>query len=290
MQSPSTSSSSAPKLKPLPEGWIRRTPNKTIVEGKQGDSPGWLHALWVLTRHEFRSRYRAQALGVVWSLLNPLLMMGILSLVFGRFFQTAQAHFPVFLLIGLIVWQWVSSAATGATSAFVGNAEMLKRTVFPRTLLPIASLLSYGLNFLIESSVLLVFIPIFPQAFKLSWSLLLIPIVLIFLMVLLVGISLMASALNVIYRDVQYLVTTLLMIFYWLTPLIYPIEIVPEPFQTAFKCSPLAGMLGALRGIIMNGTPPTLLGWASIVIPSLIVLGIGWLTFKHYEQMVLDNV
>jgi len=249
-----------------------------------------MHALWVLTRHEFRARYRAQALGVVWSLLNPLVMMGILSLIFTRMFRSTQPHFPIFMLIGLIAWEWVSNAASTATGAFVANAEILKRTVFPRALLPMAGMLSYGINFLIECTVLIAFIPIFPDAFTLSWTLLLIPVVLLFLVVLLSGITLMVSALNVIYRDVQYLVTTLLMIFYWLTPLIYPIDIVPEPFQTAFKCSPLTGILNALRGIIMTGTPPTLLMWASIVVPSLVTLGIGWLVFKHYEQMVLDNV
>jgi ABC-type polysaccharide/polyol phosphate export permease len=290
VQSSPTSSSTAPKLKPLPEGWIRRTPKKTFVEGAQGKQPGWLHALWVLTRHEFRSRYRAQALGVVWSLLNPLVMMGILSLIFTRIFRSAQPHFPIFFLIGQIVWQWVSNAAGNSAGAFVNHAEILKRTVFPRALLPLAVTLSYGLNFLIECTIVLLFIPIFPEAFRLSWALLLIPVVLFFLVLLLAGVSLMVSALNVIYRDVAYLVTTLLMIFYWLTPLIYPIEIVPEPFQTAFKCSPVVGMLGALRGIIMNGTAPTLLMWASIVVPTLIMFGIGWLTFKHYEQMVLDNV
>ena len=104
------------------------------------------------------------------------------------------------------------------------------------------------------------------------------------------GISLMVSVLNVIYRDVAYLVNTALLILYWLTPIIYPVEIIPEPYQTALKCNPLTGILNGLRGCIMTGTMPSLLMWGSIVLPSLLVFAIGWAVFKHYEKMVLDYV
>lgn len=287
------SSSASPSrwAKPLPAGWIHREPKRTWAEGEERSrATDWLHALWVLTRHEFRIRYRAQALGVVWSLLHPIVMMGILSLIFTKVFRSGQPNFPIFMLIGLLIWQFFSNAVNSSAGAFVGYAEIIKRTVLPRPILPIALMLSYGINFLMESTVLLIFVPIFPEAFTLSWALLLVPIVLSFMVVLLAGLSLAIAALNVIYRDVQYLVTTALMIFYWLTPLIYPIEIVPEPFQTALKCSPLTGIVGALRGIVMEGRAPSALMWASIVLPSLAMLGIGWLIFRHYEQMVLDNV
>jgi len=283
--------SSARSLRPLPEGWIHRSPKKIWAEGQQREGhTSWLFALWVLTRHEFRARYRAQALGVVWSLLNPIVMMGILSLIFTRVFRSATPNFPIFMLIGLIVWQFISAAATSSTGTFVSHAEIIKRTIFPRQLLPLAVMLSYAINFLVESSVLFLFIPIFPAAFKLSWTLLLIPVVLGFLLVLLSGIALAVSVLNVVYRDVAYLVNTALMIAYWLTPVIYPVEIIPEPYQTVLKCNPFTGILNALRGCIMTGTPPTLLMWASISVPSLIVFGVGWAIFRHYERMVLDHV
>jgi ABC-type polysaccharide/polyol phosphate export permease len=279
------------RLRPLPEGWLYRTPKKVWTEGPQREGqPSWLFALSVLTRHEFRARYRAQALGVVWSLLNPIVMMGILSLIFTRVFKSATPNFPIFMLIGLIVWQFISTAASSASGTFVSHAEIIKRTIFPRQLLPLAVMLSYGINFAIESSVLLIFIPIFPAAFRLSWTLLLVPVVIAFLLVLLAGIALAVSVLNVIYRDVAYLVNTALMILYWLTPVIYPVEIIPEPYQTVLKCNPFTGILNALRGCLMTGTPPTLLMWASIIVPTLIMFGIGWAVFRHYERMVLDHV
>jgi ABC-type polysaccharide/polyol phosphate export permease len=274
----------------LPDGWVHRTAKRTWTEGEQPIGAGWLHALWLLTRHEFRARYRAQALGVVWSLLNPIVMMGILSLIFTRVFRSQVPNFPIFMLIGLVVWQFFTSAITAATGSFVQYADIIKRTVFPRQLLPLAVMLSYGMNFCVESLVLFIFIPIFPSAFHLSWTLLLVPVILSFLVLLLAGIALAVSVLNVLYRDVAYLVNTALLLLYWLTPVIYPVEIIPEPYQALLKCSPLTGILNALRGCVMTGTPPTALMWASLTLPSLAVFGLGWLVFRHYEKMVLDYV
>src|SRR5215475_3074223 len=125
-----------------------------------------LQVLWVLTRSDFRARYRAQALGVVWSLLSPLVMMAIMSLVFTQVFRTSTAHFPIFLLIGLVVWEWIANAISASTQVFVSNADVIKRTVFARETLPVAAVLSHGINFLIAASLLLVFVPIFPGAFR----------------------------------------------------------------------------------------------------------------------------
>jgi len=246
--------------------------------------------LRVLTRHEFQARYRAQALGVVWSFLNPLVMMGILSIILTRVFRASTPNYPIFMLIGLVVWQWVSAACNGATQSFVTNAEIVKRTVFPRQLLPLSLVLSYAINFAMEASLLLIFIPIFPHAFKLSPALLLIPILIVLLAVLLSGFALMVSVLNVVYRDVAYLVSTGLLILYWLTPVIYPYDVIPFPYRTILQCNPIGGILTALRGAIMLGQCPTALMWAGIILPTLLIFGLGWVIFRNYERMVLDYV
>ena len=287
-----------PAPRELPDAWVHRTPERTWVGDFDGTprrraktrGPHWLYVLKVLTANEFFARYRAQALGFVWSFLNPLVMMAILSVIFTRVFPSHTKNFPIFVLMGVIVWQWVSAAANGTTMVFVNNADMIKRTVFPRQLLPMSLILSFGINFLMESSLLVVFIPIFPSAFKLSPTLLLVPVFLAFLLVLLFGVGLMVSVLNVLYRDLAYLVQTGLYILYWLTPVIYPLEIVPEPYQTALKCNPFGAILTALRGAIMLGETPSALGWASIVGPSVAMFLLGWAVFRHYERMVLDYV
>lgn len=309
---PVVAAARAPKRRPLPREWTHRTAQRVFTDlaplprssGGPADaalipvaeqqlrakrqSP--LHVLWVLTRTEYRARYRSQALGLLWSLLNPLVMMGIISLVFTHLFRSTEKHFPVFLLMGLLVWQWVTGAINAATSVFVNNADIIKRTVFLRQLLPASTVLSYGINFCIESLALLLFLPIFPGAFKLTPALLLVPVLLSLLALLLIGIGLAVSVLNVIYRDVSYIVQTGLLIFYWLTPVVYPLEVIPYPFRTVLQVSPVAGILVALRRAIMHGGYPTPLGWAGIVIPTALTLLIGWRIYRHYEHMVLDYV
>lgn len=249
-----------------------------------------LQVLYVLTRTDFRARYRAQALGIIWSLLNPLVMMAIISVIFTQLFKSAEENFSIFLLIGLLGWQWFTASLNAATGVFISNAEIVKRTVFARQLLPIAISLSYGINFCIESVVLLAFIPIFPGAFKLSWALLLVPVFLAIQLALIVGLALMTSVLNVIYRDVQYLVTTALLILYWLTPVFYPLKVIPFPYRTLLQLNPMAGVLTAMRNVIMHGQLPTPLAWGGMLIPTTIILLVGWLVFRHYEHMVLDYV
>src|SRR5438477_4218210 len=134
-------------VRALPDGWVHRSPKRFWYEGPSRPTAGhWWHALLVLTRHEFSARYRAQALGAVWSLLYPIVTMGILSLIFTRVFKSAVPNFPIFVLIGLLLWQVISAATMGATMTFVTHSEIIKRTVFPRVLLPIAMMLSHGIN------------------------------------------------------------------------------------------------------------------------------------------------
>ena len=205
-------------------------------------------------------------------------------------FNSATKHFPVFLLIGLVTWQWVQNSVTSATQVFVHHADIIKRTVFSRWLLPVSAVLSYGINFLIESLALLAFIPIFPGAFKVSWALLLVPVLLLALLLTLVGISLATSVLNVIYRDVAYLVNTALLLLYWLTPVIYPFSVVPEPFRSVLRWNPIGAVLTALRDAIMLGQAPDRWGALTIVVPVAAALTIGVLVFRHFERMVLDHV
>ena len=285
-------------MRALPDVWVHRRPRGLSYGALDGDArvkappSRWSHVLGVLTRNEFRARYRAQALGILWSLLNPLVQMVILSVIFSRVpaFQSAVKNFPVFMLIGVIVWQWFSTGINAATQTFIAHADVVKRTVFPRPLLPLATLLSYGINFCLESTLILILVPVWPHAFCLSPALLLIPVIVLTLVALIVGIVLATSVLHVIYRDVAYLVSTSLTLLYWLTPIIYPSSVVPEPYGTLLHFNPLASILIALRGCLMDGAWPSALTWAGMLGPTALLLLVGWLVFRHYERMVLDYV
>ena len=296
------SASPAPRSA-LPSEWVHRTPRRTwygplsdvgAAGGSASMTGPWFRRSWqvvaVLTRYDFRGRYRAQALGVLWSLLNPLVMMSIISLVFTRVFRTHTPHFPIFVLLGLLVWQWVTNAVSAGTQSFVANAELIKRTVFAREALPASAVLSYGVNFCVESLVVLAFVPIFPDAFRLSTALLLVPLLVALLAVLLIGATLATSVLNVIFRDVAYLANTALAILYWLTPVFYPTEVIPQPYRGILEWNPAGAILTGLRGAVMLGEWPSARGWATMTVPTLAVFAIGWVVFQRNERMALDHV
>src|SRR5262249_42779153 len=153
---------------------------------------------------EFRARYRSQALGILWSLLNPLVQTAILTVIFSHVsaFKSAIPNYPVYLLMGVVVWQWFSTAINTATQSFIAQADIVKRTVFARQIVPLATALSYGVNFAMEAMLVVALAVIWPGAFKLSPALLLVPIILVILAALILGVVLATSVLNVIYRDV----------------------------------------------------------------------------------------
>ena len=285
--------------RPLPTLWTVRTPKGARVCRRQDDTfvsarTPWLRERVALLRlfvaNDFRARYRAQALGVVWSLLQPLVMMAILSQVFKGAFADTEPHFPLFLLIGLLVWQWMSASLNAATITFVINADMVKRTVFPRALLPISAVFSYGINAAVESLVLLALVPFFPGALHLGWAMIAIPGLLACLILGVAGTSLAVAVLNVIYRDVAYLVSTGLLIFYWLTPVIYPPAKLPLRLQGVLAWNPVGGVISGLRDVLMHERMPSAVDWMHIVVPTVLVALVGVLIFRAFEREMLDHV
>ncbi len=293
-------------MRALPDVWVHRRPNGASfgpLDGAAGNTNArarrttWLHVLGVLTRNEFRARYRSQALGILWSLLNPLVQTAILTVIFSHVsaFKSAIPNYPVYLLMGVVVWQWFSVAINTATQSFIANADIVKRTVFARQLVPLATALSYGINFAMEALLVVGLVVVWPHAFKLSPALLLVPIILALLAALILGVVLATSVLNVIYRDVAFLVSTALTLLYWLAPIIYPVTFVddaaiPHVYKVLYHLNPIASILVALRGCLMDGALPSALTWVGMLAPTTLMLAIGWAVFRHYERMVLDYV
>jgi len=307
-------------MRALPDVWVHRRPkgptwgpldDEAAAANGAGKASGaakgahsararratFAHVLGVLTRNEFRARYRSQALGILWSLLNPLVQTAILTVIFSHVaaFKSAVPNYPVYLLMGVVVWQWFSTAINMATQSFIAQADIVKRTVFARQIVPLAAALSYGVNFAMESLLVLALVFIWPSAFKLSPALALVPVVLVILAALIVGVVLATSVLNVVYRDVAFLVSTALTLLYWLTPIIYPLSFVddgaiPHVYKVLYHLNPIASIMVALRNCLMDGVVPSALTWIGMVGPTALMLAIGWAVFRHYERMVLDYV
>jgi ABC-2 type transport system permease protein len=178
-----------------------------------------------LIRKDLKVKYKNSALGFVWSLANPLLYLAVFSLVFGFFLKSNVPWFAVLFMSGFLIWSFFNSATLDATGAVVGNANLVRKVRFPRVVLPLASVGFAGVHLALQLLVFFLFlVPAYPDAFGPQlW--LLVPALAV-TVTFTTAMSLLASSLNVRYRDVQHLLEIALLAWFWLTPIVYPVTVV----------------------------------------------------------------
>lgn len=187
-----------------------------------------------LVRQQLRVKYKNSILGFLWSLLRPLFLLGIYFLVFGLFLQSPVPNFAFYLFAGLMAWDLFASTLSAATVSIVGNAGLIKKVYFPREILPLAAIGAGLFHFFLQLLMLLSVLLIFRFDFV-GPNLLLLPVALLALVLFLTGMSLLLSAANVYLRDVQYLLEIFLLLWFWLTPIVYPVAFaVPLLSQRSF--------------------------------------------------------
>jgi ABC-2 type transport system permease protein len=212
-----------------------------------------------LVRKDLKVKYKNSALGFVWSMANPLLYLAVFTLVFTFFLPNGVPKFAVLFMSGFLVWSFFNSATLHATGAVVGNANLVKKVRFPRLVLPLASVGFAGVHFVLQLLVFFVFlVPFYPDAF--GPQLWLLAPALAVAVVFTVGMSLLASALNVRYRDVQHLLEVVMLAWFWITPIVYPVTVVrdrlaDEGLLWMFKfymANPLTAVVVAAQRAIYN--------------------------------------
>ena len=241
-----------------------------------------------LTIKEFKLRYRTSILGFIWSLLNPLAMMIILTLVFSTLLRSGIEKFPIFVLTALLAWRFFSISTTMSTGSIISNAALVTKIYFPRWLLILSSNLA---NFLGSS---LEFIVLFPLliflGMKLTFFMFLLPVILIIEFILIMGISMPLSALNVYYRDVSQVWEITLLSGFFICPIIYDINLVPEKYIFLYSLNPMTRIIVSIRKILYYNTLPTI---GDIVIPllgGLLLLFIGYFIFRKLEPRFAEEI
>ena len=246
--------------------------------------------LWVLVLKEFKTRYRAQALGLIWSFAYPLVMMATISLAFTYILKIGIPDFTVFYLIAAVFWQWFTNATLAATGSFVENANLVKKTTFPRYLLPIAAVLANGINFLLEWILVFGFYFLFPHAYHFTITIVALVPLAVLELVLLVGVALGTSALNVRYRDVYYIVTSVLTMGFWLSPVLYSTEMAGPLLRRILRLNPLAGVMEGARDVVMHGQWPHLHTLLPAISTASIVFLLGAAIFRQQNLRLSDHV
>jgi len=240
-----------------------------------------------LVLKDFKVRYRNMSLGIFWSLLNPLVMMGVLTLVFTRIFPNySMSEFAVFVLCGLVPFNFFSIAWASGTTSVIENSALVKRVRCPREVIPVASVLANCLHFVIQIALLICFTVLFGHHVNRHW--LWLPLVFLMEVAFVCGLALITSALNVYFRDVRYVVESLNVVLFWLVPIWYALDKVPVAYHFLYQLNPVTAVILACRRILIESSapPPTLL--VKLPLVSFFVLLMGFLVFRWLKPRFAD--
>jgi lipopolysaccharide transport system permease protein len=244
--------------------------------------------IWVLAWVEFKQRYKNSVLGYFWSLLEPLFMFGILYLVFSNLMRVEVEHYPLFLLQGIIMWSFFTRSTTSSLMAIAGKSPLVKKVYFPRDILVISNCITALLMSIFESLVFLAFIFFF--RIPLSVNILYLPVIIFLFFIIALGTSLVLAALNVFYRDIQYIWALVLQIGFFATPVIYPLSIFPPYLLKVLSYNPLAQIIFVARDITLYAKAPNLASFTFVIFIAVIILGIGYAVFMRLEPRFAEEL
>lgn len=243
-----------------------------------------------LILREIKARYKQSILGYAWIIINPLSQMLVYTFVFSvifKFTPESQVPYSVFIIPGLLAWIHFQTSISTSSLVLVDNADLLRKVYFPREVFIYSVIIAKSVDLLFAS--LLLFILIIFYHINLTFNIFLILPFFILQFVLTAGISLIVSSLNLFYRDIQFVINLILLIWMYLTPILYPINLVPEEYLWLYKVNPMVGIIRGYRSAVFNQPlDMTSIFWS--ISFSLITFIFGFFLFKKWEKNFADVV
>ena len=264
-------------------------PSRGLLSLKLGELWRYRELLYFLTWRDVKVRYKQAVLGFLWAFIQPFLKMIVFSIIFGGLAKMDSEGFPypIFLYAGLLPWQFFADAVNRSGQSIVGGANLITKVYFPRLIMPVASVGACLVDFAVSFGILIGMMFYYHMIPNLS-TLMVLPLVLVTILSAL-GIGVLVSALNTAYRDFRYALPFLVQIWMYLTPVVYPVTLIPERFRWVILLNPMAGIVDAYRSAIL-GKP---FAWGNLGISlgiATIMFLIGLAYFRKTERYFADIV
>ena len=242
-----------------------------------------------LVGRDMKLRYKRSVLGIAWTLLNPLLQLLVFLFIFNLVLPLNIPHYSSFLFAGILAWNWFQGSLNQSTGAIIDNREVLRRPGFSIAILPIVTVTSHLLHFLLALPVLVLFLML--DGSQLTSALFALPVVIALQFILTLGLAYLVATFHVTFRDTQYLLNVLLNLLFYLTPVFYEASAIPMRYQSLYWLNPMVGLIDAYRAILAHGTLPNHL-------ISLLVLGLcatallvyGYVTFRRASYRFVEEL
>lgn len=279
------------------------TPPTVVIQATRGLSALHLRAVWeyrellyFMVWRDVKVRYKQTALGVLWVILQPLLSTLVFTVIFGILLDVPSngLPYPIFAYAGLLPWQYFAGSLTRTSTNLVDNANLITKVYFPRLTIPLSGVLSGLVDFAVGSILLAVLLVVYRM--PLTPAVLLLPFFLLLAMITALGFGLWLSALNVRYRDIKQLVPFIVQLWMYLTPVIWPVTIIPEQFRPLLALNPMTGVVSGFRWALL-GDASAVTGMqapvALFVLSVLIAVGVlisGLFFFRSTERTFADII
>ena len=242
-----------------------------------------------LVQKELRGKYKGSVLGFFWSLLIPLFQLLIYTMVFSVFMRSEIENFSMFLFVTLIPWFFFNSCVSTAALSIVQQKNLVEKIYFPRMVLPVASTISYFVNMLL--SFIIVFVALFVTGIGVEVRVLgYLPLIFLIEFVMGIGAALLFSALTVYFRDLEYILGIITMAWMYMTPILYPLDMVPEEIQKYLYLNPMTSVTIAYRDILYYQKAPEMQTLSYAIVWGIVVLVAGWITFQRLQRNFVEEL
>ena len=239
-----------------------------------------------LARRNFSLQFRGSVLGLLWAVLLPVIQLMVFAFLFQRVVPLGIENYPAFVYTALLPWNWFSASILSAGDLFLVNRDLVRRPEFTPATLALVGALTNQLRYLVALPIVFALVAISGGA--ITWTVLLLPFLMIIQGILIVGLSLFIATWNVFYRDVQQLTSVAIMLWFYLTPVFYSLDSGGRDYRLAFMLNPMAGLVQSYRAILYEGTVPD---WTGLLVASIIavaILGVGCVSYRRQIQEVYD--